>query len=99
MGLKERGRDEAGGHSRGRQPEQGHGTEASSQRGRTTAQEVHTLELKILISQQQEVQGTKLCGVFNATLRSCNLIKKGRVSWGWFLSHIWLTHSGKVEKE
>ena len=76
------------GGSRGGQPEQGRGTEASSQQERTLVQEVYRLEVKILISQWQEWDRTELCGVLNATLKSCNLIQKGKLSWSWFLSHI-----------
>lgn len=73
---------------RGGQPEQRHGTEASSQQERTLAQEVHRLEVKILNSQWQERHRTELCGVLNATLKSCSLIQKGKLSWSWFLTHI-----------
>ena len=76
------------GGSRGGQPEQGRGTEASSQQERTLVQEVYRLEVKILISQWQEWDRTELCGVLNATLKSCILIQKGKLSWSWFLSHI-----------
>lgn len=69
----------------------------STQVGEPLAQEVSVLELNILIYQQQELKGTKVCGVLNARLRSSNLFKKGIKSWDWFLSQTLLAHSGKVE--
>lgn len=72
--------------------------------GRLTAGEKHgcwesSLELKVLICQRQEQEGTKLRGVLNATPWSCNLTKKGMKSCDSSLSHSLLTHSEKVGKE